>query len=144
MRQMFTRKFERLAASYSDAVFCDILGDENNDTRVRCQASQHSLASLSCAARLHSAAVQPVCWRPDPAGCLQRLMMDMQIKVTPTFKLFRGRTEAGAPACVQSLTGINESNLRRAVLDHLRPGEAGAEPEDAAAGAEPVGTSAEG
>ncbi len=33
--QMFTRKFERLAASYSDAVFCDILGDENNDTRVR-------------------------------------------------------------------------------------------------------------
>ena len=33
---MFTRKFERLAASYSDAVFCEILGDENNDTRVRC------------------------------------------------------------------------------------------------------------
>lgn len=33
--QMFTRKFERLAASYSDTVFCDILGDENNDTRVR-------------------------------------------------------------------------------------------------------------
>ena len=32
--QMFTRKFERLAASYSDAVFCEILGDENNDTRV--------------------------------------------------------------------------------------------------------------
>lgn len=32
---MFTRKFERLAASYSDTVFCEILGDENNDTRVR-------------------------------------------------------------------------------------------------------------
>ena len=47
LRQMFTRKFERLAASYSDAVFCDILGDENNDTRVRYSASQHPLASLS-------------------------------------------------------------------------------------------------
>ena len=72
--------------------------------------------------------------------------MDLQIKVTPTFKLFRGQTEAGAPACVQSLTGINETNLRRAVLDHLRPGEAGAdaEPADAAAGAEPVGSGAQG
>ena len=70
--------------------------------------------------------------------------MDMQIKVTPTFKLFRGRTEAGAPACVQALTGINEGNLRRAVLDHLRPGEAGAEPAEAAAGAEPMAGSAEG
>ena len=43
LRQMFTRKFERLAASYSDAVFCDVLGDENNDTRVRHRASPLSL-----------------------------------------------------------------------------------------------------
>ncbi|KAK9838109.1 hypothetical protein WJX81_001734 [Elliptochloris bilobata] len=71
--KMFTRKFERLAASYPDVVFCEILGDENNDTR--------------------------------------RLMMELQIKVTPTFKLYRGRTEAGASECVHSLTGINEGSV---------------------------------
>ena len=68
LRQMFARKFERLAASYSDAVFCDILGDENNDTRVRYRASQRSLASLSRMARLRAAAVPPECWRLTRLG----------------------------------------------------------------------------
>ena len=60
--------------------------------------------------------------------------MNMQVSVTPTFKLYRGRTHADAPACVQSLTGFNEENLHRAVLCHMRPGEAGAARADATAG----------
>lgn len=46
--QMFTRKFERLAASYSDAVFCEILGDENNDTRVRRTLSRSCMSGCLC------------------------------------------------------------------------------------------------
>jgi hypothetical protein len=170
--QMFTRKFERLAASYSDAVFCEILGDENNDTRVRrtpvcccisgllvwqqgskaraVQAgarpaqsqSPHHLCFGTRVAGLALPSLQPV-WDPceadAAAGGAQRMMMELQVKVTPTFMLFRGRTEAGEPARVHSLTGINEANLRRAVLDHLEPGEAGAESSEQDAGPAPEG-----
>lgn len=32
--KMFSRKFQRLAEQFSDAVFLDIMGDETSDTRV--------------------------------------------------------------------------------------------------------------
>lgn len=68
--------------------------------------------------------------------------MSLQVKVTPTFMLFRGCTADGAPDCVHSLTGINEGNLRRAVVDHLRPGEAGSQPpESESEASEPAGSS---
>jgi len=165
--QMFTRKFERLAASYSDAVFCEILGDENNDTRVRRTLSRSCMSGLLvwqhgrkartvqagasparsqsphpfALVRLRQAWQRQGCTQPGtlarltrlPRGA-QRMMMELQVKVTPTFMLFRGRTEAGEPARVHSLTGISEANLRRAVLDHLQPGEAGAEASEEDAG----------
>lgn len=31
---MFSRKFQRLAEQFSDAIFLDIMGDETSDTRV--------------------------------------------------------------------------------------------------------------
>ena len=31
---MFSRKFQRLADQFSDAIFLDIMGDETSDTRV--------------------------------------------------------------------------------------------------------------
>ena len=31
---MFSRKFQRMAEQFQDAIFIDIMGDETNDTRV--------------------------------------------------------------------------------------------------------------
>ena len=46
--------------------------------------------------------------------CAQKLMMSMQIKVTPTFCLYRGMD------VVRMVTGINEDNLRAAVKEELQ------------------------
>ena len=45
--------------------------------------------------------------------CAQKLMISMQIKVTPTFCLYRGMD------VVRTVTGINEDNLRGAVKEEL-------------------------
>ena len=46
----------------------------------------------------------------SPAACaLQKMMIERQIRVTPTFLLFRNSE------VVHTVTGINESNLRTAV-----------------------------
>ena len=34
--KMFSRKFQRLAEQFEDAIFLDIMGDETKDTRVSC------------------------------------------------------------------------------------------------------------
>lgn len=46
-------------------------------------------------------------------------MMDSEVKVTPTFKLYRGND------CVLTLAGTNEKKLRSAIAQHLMPLEAG-------------------
>lgn len=46
----------------------------------------------------------------------QKLMMSMQIKVTPTFCFYRGTD------VVRTVTGINEDNLRNAVKEELQQG----------------------
>lgn len=46
-------------------------------------------------------------------GCaLQKMMIERQVKVTPTFMLFRNSD------LVHTVSGINESNLRAAVEEH--------------------------
>lgn len=50
-------------------------------------------------------------------------MISMGIKVTPTFKLFRGNSN------VATTTGVNENNLKEAVMAHLMPHEAGWQPQ---------------
>lgn len=49
----------------------------------------------------------------------RRLMMDSEVKVTPTFRLYRGSE------CVATLLGTNEKKLRMAIAEHLTPMEAG-------------------
>jgi hypothetical protein len=61
------------------------------------------LRGLSCSSLL-TAGVLPA----------QKLMIAMQIKVTPTFCLYRGTD------LVRMVTGINEDNLRGAVKEELQ------------------------
>ncbi|KAK9834626.1 hypothetical protein WJX74_006093 [Apatococcus lobatus] len=70
----FNKKFERVAGQNQDAVFLEIFGDENEDTRA--------------------------------------MMIDMCVKVTPTFHMFKG-----GRLCHMH-TGINEENLKNAVSSH--------------------------
>ncbi|KAK9905101.1 hypothetical protein WJX75_009610 [Coccomyxa subellipsoidea] len=49
----------------------------------------------------------------DESADTRKLMVSMQIRVTPTFCLFRG-TEV-----VQTVTGVNSENLQNAVKDQL-------------------------
>ena len=44
--------------------------------------------------------------------CSQKMMIEQQVKVTPTFLLFRDR------AVVHRLSGINEQNLRTAIEEN--------------------------
>ncbi|MEW5299712.1 MAG: hypothetical protein WDW38_004233 [Sanguina aurantia] len=55
----------------------------------------------------------------DESPDTRRLMMDSEVKVTPTFKLYRGSD------CVLTLAGTNEKKLRSAIAQHLMPLEAG-------------------
>lgn len=47
------------------------------------------------------------------------MMIDMQIKATPTFRYYRGGELQGIH------TGISEDKLRDAILAHIKEGEAG-------------------
>ncbi|KAL6761969.1 hypothetical protein V8C86DRAFT_1806347 [Haematococcus lacustris] len=51
----------------------------------------------------------------------RKMMMDMAVKVTPTFFLYRGGQR------VHSLTGTSRGALARAILERLQPGETGRE-----------------
>lgn len=48
-------------------------------------------------------------------GCLQKLMIKLEVKATPTFFLYRDQ-HLGS-----TLTGINENNLRNAIIDFGHP-----------------------
>ena len=41
--KMFSRKFQRLAEQFQDAIFLDIMGDETKDTRVRQETSSSGI-----------------------------------------------------------------------------------------------------
>lgn len=77
--KMFSRKFQRMAEQFDDAIFLDIMGDETKDTR--------------------------------------KLMIKLDVRATPTFFLYRDRRLG------QTLTGINENNLRNAIIDFELPNE---------------------
>lgn len=47
--------------------------------------------------------------------CLQKLMIRLEVKATPTFFLYRDQ-QLGS-----TLTGINENNLRNAIIDFGLP-----------------------
>ena len=47
----------------------------------------------------------------------QKMMISNNIKVTPTFIIFRGEKS------LATLTGINENNLRNAITDNMRADE---------------------
>ena len=46
---------------------------------------------------------------------LQRLMIKLEVKATPTFFLYRDQRLGN------TLTGINENNLRNAIIDYGHP-----------------------
>ena len=48
----------------------------------------------------------------DETPATRKLMMEMQVKVTPTFMLYRGGQR------VHSICGINEDNLRTAIQEY--------------------------
>jgi len=48
---------------------------------------------------------------------LQKLMIKLDVRATPTFFLYRDRRLG------QTLTGINENNLRNAITDFALPNE---------------------
>lgn len=55
----------------------------------------------------------------DESAESRRWMVDMKVKVTPTFRLYRENT------LKKQLTGINEQNLKKAIVSHLDQSEAG-------------------
>ncbi len=55
------------------------------------------------------------------------MMIDMQIRVTPTFRAYRGESFVGSHG------GISETNLHNAVKENLLPHEAGYTPPEPAA-----------
>lgn len=55
----------------------------------------------------------------DETKATRQMMVDMKVRVTPTFALFRGGHK------VHSHGGINETNLHKYISQHLQPGEAG-------------------
>jgi hypothetical protein len=133
--QMFARKYQRIAAEHAEegAVFLEILGDESADTRVS-YSSFHLLAFVPkedilvhlCHAFgfdcCKTAGIGYPCSRL-PEYCvadmccvlvLQKLMISMQIRVTPTFCLYRNKEQ------VKTVTGVNVENLQNAVKQELQ------------------------
>ncbi|KAK9804758.1 hypothetical protein WJX72_003645 [[Myrmecia] bisecta] len=73
----------------------------------------------------------------DESRETRNMMIKMNVRVTPTFRLYRNGE------FVHSLGGINENNLRGAIEERLLPGEAGAQADasgDGATTASPAST----
>lgn len=102
--QMFTRKFHRLAEAYPDVTFLEVYGDETKDLRVRilghtvhdsvvfcsplgawsmCPASRSWTGKVTVVVSVLSVNLS------GPASSLQKLMISMEIRVTPNFRLYR-------------------------------------------------------
>ena len=122
--KMFGRKFQRLAEQFGDAIFLDIMGDETNDTRVSAGGLQGFcterlfMMHSACAACPEAGVSLSLCSRMcTKISCMQRLMMKLDVRATPTFFLYRDKRLG------QTLTGINENNLRNAITDFALPDE---------------------
>ena len=53
--------------------------------------------------------------------CLQKMMINMNVRATPTFRLYRNGE------CVKVHVGIDDDKLRNAIKEHIKEGEAGFE-----------------
>ncbi len=101
--QMFTRKFHRLAEAYPDVTFLEVYGDETKDLRVRILGhtvpdsvvfcSPLGAWSMCPASRFWTGKVTVMLLLSvklsGPASSLQKLMISMEIRVTPNFRLYR-------------------------------------------------------
>lgn len=66
---MFSRKFQRLAEQFSDAIFLDIVGDETSDTRVSPAVLVDKILQYVKNEALHVKALYHSLIHPDSAVC---------------------------------------------------------------------------
>ena len=100
--QAFSRRYLRMAEALPDCHFMSMYGDESPSTRVR------HCRFCSCSTTLEAHALH---FLGLTVELVQKLMMDLEVRVTPTFMLYRGGQR------VHSICGINEDNLRGAIND---------------------------
>jgi hypothetical protein len=88
-----------------------------------CKAFSRKYSAL--ASRFPEAVLLEIYGDDSPAS--RQMMIAMQVRVTPTFRLSRGEREVGA------LTGTSDTKLRDALVAALTEGERSAHPDDVAA-----------